>query len=145
MTCITESFAFHDSILEQCCTRCYSCLLLTCVHPLLFLLGEQLNLKPLDIAGARKLQLSTVKALEQQGATAEITRRRFYSVNETGASNTIGAAGVSGKVVLEQLVGAEHMDADGQVHQGKKTTSFKTSADGKSSKKSPLPEIREAK
>jgi hypothetical protein len=36
------------------------------------------------------------------------------------------------------------MDADGQVHIGKKA-SFKQTADGKSSKKSPLPEIREAK
>ena len=111
------------------------------------------QLKPLDIAGARKLQLSTEKTLDQHGANAETSRRRFYSLHETssggGGAGGAGGGGSSasgstkGGVVLEQLVQTEHMDADGQIHLSKKA-SFKSS-DSKSSKRSPLPAVMEAK
>lgn len=109
--------------------------------------GEPNLIKPLDLAGARKLQLSTEKYLEDCSSNVETTRRRFYSVHETGMT----AAGEPSPhpkphhhttVGLEQLVGAEHMDADGQVHLSKKA-SFKN--DTKSPKKAARSDFKDAK
>jgi hypothetical protein len=112
-------------------------------------------IRPLDLAGARKLQLSTEKYLEQCGANVETTRRRFYSVHETTpGTGTTGPTDPNcinahpkphhhTTVGLEQLVGVEHMDADGQVHMSKKLSSR---GDSKSPKKSSKNnEFKEAK
>lgn len=113
---------------------------LTRLIPFVFT-GEPNLIKPLDLAGARKLQLSTEKYLEECSANVETTRRRFYSVHETGIT-TSGQSAAHPKphhhttIGLEQLVGAEHMDADGQVHLSKKA-SFKGD-----SKKSPKKAVR---
>ena len=106
------------------------------------LIGEPQLLKPLDIIGARKLQLSTQQYLEQHGASAETTRRRFYSVHETGSNTNIdGTQSTSSNkqpkntVGLEQLVRADHMDADGQKHIGKNASFKSTEKKNKSTKK----------
>ena len=88
----------------------------------------------MDLAGARKLQLSTEKYLEQCGASVDTTRRRFYSVHETTPTTATAASANKAHttVGLEQLVGVEHMDADGQVHTSRKLS---TKNDSKSPKK----------
>lgn len=105
-------------------------------------------IRPLDLAGARKLQLSTEKYLEQSASSLDTTRRRFYSVHETTPSVTTpgGAPSSASKstksVGLEQLVSADHMDADGQVHTSKKVSSR---TDTKSSSKKMTNEAKDAK
>jgi len=120
-------------------------------YPFIFFLstaGDPNLIRPLDLAGARKLQLSTEKYLEQSASSLDTTRRRFYSVHETTPSVTAsgGAPNSASKstksVGLEQLVSAEHMDADGQVHTSKKVSSR---TDTKSSSKKMNNEAKEAK
>lgn len=65
----------------------------------------------------------------------DTTRRRFYSVHETTPTTATAASGANKAhttVGLEQLVGVEHMDADGQVHTSRKLSS---KTDSKSPKK----------
>jgi hypothetical protein len=124
-------------------------MLLTGLHCAVASSTADLQLKPLDIASARTLQLSTQKTLEQHSANAESSRRRFYSVHETGGQGAHGGQGGGaagsrkGGVMLEQLVQAEHMDADGQVHLSKKSPLKSDSK--KASKKSTLSPLKEAK
>ena len=91
--------------------------------------GEVNIIRPLDIAGARKLQLSTEKYLEECSQGKEAARRRFYSVHEVSSSTKEGIAPAEANsvgLVLEQLIHTEHVDADGQIRISKKS-SFKAS------------------
>ena len=93
--------------------------------------GEVNTIRPLDIAGARKLQLSTEKYLEECGQGKEATRRRFYSVHDQATTTDEAGAQVSPQATtvglgLEQLIHTEHMDADGQSRLSKRS-SFKVS------------------
>jgi hypothetical protein len=104
------------------------------------LLGEPSNaVQPLDLAGARKLQLSTENFEASMGGanklTTESTRRRFYSVydapsaageqSDADASNLSAHKQLAKSVHLEMLMHTDHMDADGQVHLNK-NASFKS-------------------
>ena len=74
---------------------------------------------PLDIAGARKLQLSTEKYQE----SSTVPKRRHYSVHEGIGAMSLNrnfsegygtASAKNNPVVIEQLIHTEHVDADGQ-------------------------------
>ncbi len=89
--------------------------------------GKDSNaIKPLDVAGARKLQLATEKYQEMNSET-QPGRRRHYSVHASNVErqHSLGdtESYTHSTVGLEQLIHAEHVDADGQVHQHK---SFKS-------------------
>ena len=80
--------------------------------------GSEPNyIKPLDLAGARRLQLSTENYEQNNGSP----RRRHYSMHVDKASiprNTSysGYCNTSNSVGLEQIIHTDHMDADGQIH-----------------------------
>ena len=92
---------------------------------------DQNFIRPLDIAGARKLQLSTEK-YEEVTNLQQFTRRRHHSMHEgidllqleRGLTENYDLTGhaLRSPVGLEQIIHAEHMDADGQVHNLKKKT-----------------------
>ncbi len=97
-------------------------------------------IRPLDVAGARKLQLGTER-YELSSHANSLTRRRHHSLHERGHSfrgaglevlpldrNLTEGYDVMGNALrspvgLEQLVHSEHMDADGQVHLLRKKSS----------------------
>lgn len=94
-------------------------------------------IRPLDIAGARKLQLST----ERYQELSTVPKKRHYSVHEGMSTMSLnrnysegyGTGSTNNKpVVIEQLIHAEHVDADGQAHQ-----SMKKKASSNSMKLSP--------
>lgn len=84
--------------------------------------GEPNSIHPLDIDGARKLQLSTEKYEE----LSSVPRRRIHSIhgdiksylqrNISLESYQLNDKNYSKPVMLEQITHQEHMDADGQVH-----------------------------
>ena len=81
---------------------------------------ESNNIKPLDVAGARKLQLSTEKYEEMNSDTQP--RRRHYSVHASNIERQHSDGGETythSTVGLEQIIHAEHVDADGQITQHK--------------------------
>lgn len=116
--------------------------------------NEPIFMKPLDIVGARKLQLSTERfhdslqvdpssSANSNGVTAgssnedghAINRRRHMSLHEglstLALQRNSTESSVGGKTVgsvptvsLEQLIHFEHVDADGAVHSSKKKSSL---------------------
>jgi hypothetical protein len=74
------------------------------------------SIKPLDVAGARKLQLSTEK-YDQQINTQTQPRRRHYSVHAGNVERQHSDGTTTyahSSVGLEQITHSEHIDADGQ-------------------------------
>eukprot|EP01038_Epipyxis_sp_PR26KG_P011696 gene11696-15659_t len=90
---------------------------------------------PLDVAGARKLQLST----EKYQLTATLTPRRVKStayemsdmslirMRSDGGSSYLEAS--HHLIGLEELIHSEHMDADGQIHLNKNHSASSSSRD----------------
>lgn len=81
--------------------------------------GDSNYILPLDIAGARKLQLST----ERYQESTSVPKRRHNSVHEGMSTMSLnrnyseGYSTASSKnkpVMIEQLIHNEHVDADGQ-------------------------------
>jgi hypothetical protein len=89
--------------------------------------NEPNMLKPLNLAGARKLQLATEKYQEEKEDNTRFGRRRSFTIHvgENAAmlqrmNSEDGRTPYNYQkklpVVLEQLVHAVHVDADGQQH-----------------------------
>jgi len=82
--------------------------------------GNETNIiAPLDIANARKLELATEKYLESK--RSKIPRSRSVDASMDSMAEGSRRAGHACEehhalVSFEQIVHAEHMDADGQTH-----------------------------
>lgn len=103
-------------------------------------------IKPLDLDGARRLQLSTEKYQEMTRSP----RKRHHSVHEHMHSLSLSRdlSDSSEKrshytpVAIEQLIHSEHMDADGQVHLKRKPSSQSMAPSNSSSTKSRISPIK---
>lgn len=76
------------------------------------------SIKPLDVAGARKLQLATEK-YQEMSSDSGMPRRRHNSVYTSNIERqrSDGQATYTHSTVgLEQLIHDQHVDADGLVH-----------------------------
>lgn len=92
--------------------------------------GDDANfIRPLDLAGARRLQLGTERY--EESAQEPGPRRRHHSVHidgdrmhalhlERNLTEHYDLSALRSPVGLEQLIHTEHMDADGTVHLKKK-------------------------
>eukprot|EP01031_Cornospumella_fuschlensis_P032098 gene32098-38817_t len=85
-------------------------------------------MRPLDIAGARRLQLSTEKYEQHTSSNLTQQRRRHHSMHEShsldpialerGYTENFSVGAMRSPVGLEQIVHTEHMDADGLKKKG---------------------------
>ncbi len=76
------------------------------------------SIKPLDVAGARKLQLATEK-YQEMSSDSGLPRRRHNSVYASNIERqrSDGQSTYTHSTVgLEQLIHDQHVDADGLVH-----------------------------
>lgn len=85
-------------------------------------------IRPLDIVGARRLQLSTEKYEEYTSTNLTQHRRRHHSMHEgqgldplsleRGYTENYSVGAMRSPVGLEQIVHTQHMDADGLKKKG---------------------------